>query len=406
MKRNLLASLLALCAIAGQAQNTQNSNSAPLDSVIIEGVVTNIPDGTCFKIEYKEKEDKFLKEYQDVIVKKEMFRFAILPKKKDELYYLSYGSNLLRIYVEPGLKKIKVTGNGACAPRNWYVESENFEQKEINAYIQFVKENLSDYYELENKARLASIRRFDASLTQEERDKATQEFRELYPMVVELKKEKYNAAMIDFLKDRPFSKTMVEELYFILLIDKTPTIIEKAHEIFKKYPQEAMDEQYVAETKTLLNADKAKIGHQLKDFTLFDREGKTHQLSEFKGKYTILEFTYVGCVACQLVKPVLDDFYKRNKDKVEVVAIYYDTEKDWMAEGEKHKVSFHEWNDHARSAEPVAAYGVRAYPTFVIIDPNGKILDIKESASGFYEIIKKYIPDAEVEKKLENARNS
>ena len=71
MKRNLLASLLALCAIAGQAQNTQNSNSAPLDSVIIEGVVTNIPDGTCFKIKYKEKKKKYLKEYQDVIVKKE-----------------------------------------------------------------------------------------------------------------------------------------------------------------------------------------------------------------------------------------------------------------------------------------------------------------------------------------------
>ncbi len=406
MKRNLLASLLALCAIAGQAQNSQNSNSAPLDSVIIEGVVTNIPDGTCFKIKYKEKDEKYLKEYQDVIVKKEMFRFAILPKKKDELYYLGYGSNPLRIYVEPGMKKIKVTGNGACVPRNWYVESENFEQKEINAYIQFVKENLSDYYELENKAMLASIRRFDASLTQEERDKATQEFRELFPMIVELKKEKYDAAMIDFLKDRPFSKTMVEELYLILRINKKPTIIEKAHEIFKKYPQEAMDEQYVAETKTLLNADKAKIGHQLKDFTLFDRKGYKHQLSEFKGKYTILEFTYVGCGACKFIKPFVEEFYKRNKDKAEVIAIYHDWKSSWIKEGQEHKVSYHEWNDNTRSEEPVAAYDIKGYPTFVIIDSNGKVLDKKEGAGGFYEIIKKYIPDAEVEKKLENALNS
>ena len=58
------------------------------------------------------------------------------------------------------------------------------------------------------------------------------------------------------------------------------------------------------------------------------------------------------------------------------------------------------------SAEPVAAYWVWAYPTFVIIDPNVKILDIKEGASGFYEIIKKYIPDAEVEKKLKEASKS
>ena len=50
MKRNFLASLLALCAIAGQAQGTQNSNSVSPDSVIIEGVVTNMPDGTRFMV--------------------------------------------------------------------------------------------------------------------------------------------------------------------------------------------------------------------------------------------------------------------------------------------------------------------------------------------------------------------
>jgi hypothetical protein len=49
---------------------------------------------------------------------------------------------------------------------------------------------------------------------------------------------------------------------------------------------------------------------------------------------------------------------------------------------------------------------VYAFPTFVIIDPNGKILDKKEGASGFYEIIKKYIPDAELEKKLKEAIKS
>ena len=84
MKKSIITSMLMLCAMSGWAHDTKNSNSAPLDSVIIEGVVTNIPEGTCFQILYKEKEDKYLKKYQDVVVKKEMFRFAILPKKKDE----------------------------------------------------------------------------------------------------------------------------------------------------------------------------------------------------------------------------------------------------------------------------------------------------------------------------------
>ena len=77
-----------------------------------------------------------------------------------------------------------------------------------------------------------------------------------------------------------------------------------------------------------------------------------------------------------------------------------------MKEGQEHKVSYQEWSDPERASEPVAAYDVNVFPTFVVIDPNGKILDIKPGSSGFYEILKKYITDAEIEKKLEDARNS
>ena len=404
MKRTILASLLALCAIAGQAQGTLNSNSVSPDSVIIEGIATNMPDGT--RLNYAQEG---WEKMQETIIKDGKFRIAICQKeKKTTLYLVQYGPTL-EIYTEPG-KRIKVIGNGAQTVNYWHVESDNFEQKEYDLYNQFIKENIPDFYEADNKCRLAQVKLTEKSmngtLTREDQEKAMPEIKALSQKTEALRKEKYNAAMLDFMKDRPFSKRFMTELWMIAIYDQTPAIVEKAREIFKKTPEEAMNEKFVVEAKARLYADQVKVGEQMKDFTLFDRQGNKHQLSEFKGKYTILEFTYVGCVACQLVKPVLDDFYKRNKDKVEVVAIYYDTEKDWMAEGEKHEVSFHEWNDHARSAEPVAAYGVRAYPTFVIIDPNGKILDIKESASGFYEIIKKYIPDAEVEKKLENARNS
>ena len=144
----------------------------------------------------------------------------------------------------------------------------------------------------------------------------------------------------------------------------------------------------------------------MKDFTLFDREGNKHKLSEFKGKYTILEFTERGCGGCIFVKPFLEEFYKRNKDKAEIIAIYRDTKENWIKEGQEHKVSYHEWSDPTQATEPVADYDVYAFPTFVIIDPNSKILDKKEGASGFYEIIKKYIPDAEFEKKLKEALNS
>ena len=400
MKRNILASLLALCAIASQAQDTQNSNSVSPDSVIIEGIATNMPDGT--RLNYAQEG---WEKMQETIIKDGKFRIAICQKeKKATLYLVQYGPTL-EIYTEPG-KRIKVIGNGAQTVNYWHVESDNFEQKEYDLYNQFIKENIPDFYEADNKCSLAQVKLTEKSmngtLTREDQEKAMPEIKALSQKTEALRKEKYNAAMLDFMKDRPFSKRFMTELWMIAIYDQTPAVVEKAREIFKKTPEEAMNEKFVVEAKARLYADQVKVGEQMKDFTLFDRQGNKHQLSEFKGKYTILEFTWRGCGGCIFIKPFLEEFYKRNKDKAEIIAIYNDTEKNWMEEGQEHKVSYHEWNDHARSAEPVAAYGATVFPTFVIIDPDGKILEMPAGSSGFLNVFK-YIPDAEVEKKLKEA---
>lgn len=397
MKRNLLASLLALCAIAGQAQN---SNSISPDSVIIEGIAKNMPDGTRFMVL-----QEGVQAMQETIVKDGKFRIAISQKEKESILRLVQSGPTLEIYTEPG-KKIKVIGDDAHSVNYWNVESDNFNQKEDNAYNQFIKEKLPDFYEADNKWNLLNAilteKSMKGTITQEDKDKVMPEARAAYPKSEELRKEKYNAAILDFMASRPFSKRMISEIWMISIYDHTPAIVEKAREIFKKFPQEAMNDRLVVETKAKLYAERAKVGEQMKDFTLYDRELKAHQLSEFKGKYTILEFTFYGCGGCVFIKPYLEEFYKRNKDKAEVIAIYNDTKENWMKEGQEHKVSYQEWSDPERASEPVAAYDVNAFPTFVVIDPNGKILDIAPGSIGLLKVLE-HIPDAEVEKKLKEA---
>ena len=403
MKRNIIASLLALCAIAGQAQGTQNSNSVSPDSVIIEGVVTNIADGTRFMVL-----QEGVQAMQETIVKDEKFRIAISQKEKESILRLVQSGPTLEIYTEPG-KKIKVIGDDAHSVNYWNVESDNFDQKEDNAYNQFIKEKLPDFYEADNKWNLLNAmlteKSMKGTITQEDKDKVMPEARAAYQKSEELRKEKYNAAILDFMASRPFSKRMITEIWMISIYDHTPAIVEKAREIFKKFPQEAMNHRLVVETKAKLYAERAKVGEQMKDFTLYDRELKAHQLSEFKGKYTILEFTFYGCGGCVFIKPYLEEFYKRNKDKAEVIAIYNDTKENWMKEGQEHKVSYQEWSDPERASEPVAAYDVNTFPTFVVIDPNGKILDIAPGSAGLFKVLE-HIPDAELEKKLKEAHNS
>ena len=400
MKRNLLTSLLALCAIAGQAQN---SNSVSPDSVIIEGIAKNMPDGTRFMVL-----QEGVQAMQETIVKDGKFRIAISQKEKESILRLVQSGPTLEIYTEPG-KKIKVIGDDAHSVNYWNVESDNFDQKEDNAYNQFIKEKLPDFYEADNKWNLLNAmlteKSMKGTITQEDKDKVMPEARAAYQKSEELRKEKYNAAILDFMASRPFSKRMITEIWMISIYDHTPAIVEKAREIFKKFPQEAMNHRLVVETKAKLYAERAKVGEQMKDFTLYDRELKAHQLSEFKGKYTILEFTFYGCGGCVFIKPYLEEFYKRNKDKAEVIAIYNDTKENWMKEGQEHKVSYQEWSDPERASEPVAAYDVNAFPTFVVIDPNGKILDIAPGSAGLFKVLE-HIPDAELEKKLKEAHNS
>ena len=400
MKRNLLASLLALCAIAGQAQN---SISVSPDSVIIEGIAKNMPDGTRFMVL-----QEGVQAMQETIVKDEKFRIVISQKEKESILRLVQSGPTLEIYTEPG-KKIKVIGDDAHSVNYWNVESDNFDQKEDNAYNQFIKEKLPDFYEADNKWNLLNAmlteKSMKGTITQEDKDKVMPEARAAYQKSEELRKEKYNAAILDFMASRPFSKRMITEIWMISIYDHTPAIVEKAREIFKKFPQEAMNHRLVVETKAKLYAERAKVGEQMKDFTLYDRELKAHQLSEFKGKYTILEFTFYGCGGCVFIKPYLEEFYKRNKDKAEVIAIYNDTKENWMKEGQEHKVSYQEWSDPERASEPVAAYDVNAFPTFVVIDPNGKILDIAPGSAGLFKVLE-HIPDAELEKKLKEAHNS
>ena len=141
--------------------------------------------------------------------------------------------------------------------------------------------------------------------------------------------------------------------------------------------------------------DQAKLYSQTKDFTLCDRKGNEHKISEFKGKYIVLMFTYEGCEPCLEAMPILDGFYKRNKDKVEVIAISLDRKDVW--EKGKDTVSFHEWYNYTYDMRHY--YGLETY--FVIIHPNGNILHMSRYRIGsFLKELMEHVPDEEIKNLL------
>lgn len=143
-------------------------------------------------------------------------------------------------------------------------------------------------------------------------------------------------------------------------------------------------------------------GDMMVDFELYDYNDKPHHLNEFlgKGKYTVLEFSSTGCGGCLAAKPYLEKFYKQYKDKFEMITISADKLSEWKKKpfGE---VSWHEWNDHNLAIDIRKKYDIFGYPSFIIIDSEGKILSKGIGLNNFSEALKKLLPAKDVDKLMD-----
>ena len=78
---------------------------------------------------------------------------------------------------------------------------------------------------------------------------------------------------------------------------------------------------------------------------------------------------------------------------------------DWLPEWKKKpfgEANWHDWNDFKYARDILKKYDVPAFPAFVIIDSNGKVLNECLWLNQFFEALKKYIPTEEVDKLKED----
>lgn len=127
-----------------------------------------------------------------------------------------------------------------------------------------------------------------------------------------------------------------------------------------------------------------KAGDQAPDFSGTDSNGKTHKLSDFKGKYVVLEWTNAGCPF------TVKHYASGNMQKLQ---------KEWTAKGvtwltvlssapgkQGYKTAAEE-NAYLKekNASPTAVlmdpkgeighlYGAKTTPHMFVIDPNGKVV--------------------------------
>ena len=130
--------------------------------------------------------------------------------------------------------------------------------------------------------------------------------------------------------------------------------------------------------QSLASKDAAKIGSTANNFEGTDVNGQRLKLSDFKGKFILMDFWGSWCAPCREGNPHLIELYNRYKEKnFEVIGIScHDKDVPWRKAITKDGIGI--WKnirDTDEKKETIAhKYAVYSYPTKILLDPDGKII--------------------------------
>jgi thiol-disulfide isomerase/thioredoxin len=141
---------------------------------------------------------------------------------------------------------------------------------------------------------------------------------------------------------------------------------------------------YAKRIKTFLAVGNVlETGDSFWDFSAFDKGGRKHLLSEHKGRYILLDFSSTYCGPCIESVPELKKIAQEYSKVLSVVSFSADAGKETWLKGinrdQPQWLSL--WDGKGLYGETIIKYGVTGYPTFVLIDPEGKIVS---KWSGYY----------------------
>ena len=170
--------------------------------------------------------------------------------------------------------------------------------------------------------------------------------------------------------------------------------LKKYVDAFKAFP---LDQRYQSIVKEYEIAERTISGKPVPGFTFPDTTGKMVSLTDFRGKWVLLDFWYVDCPWCRKLTPHMIEIYKDwSKTKnFEIVSISVDKPKDYQRWKEAIVEDKSPWTQVLDSTKTYPdEYGITGYPTLILVDPNGngvrKVIGYQEEG-GLRRILGEYI---------------
>ena len=138
--------------------------------------------------------------------------------------------------------------------------------------------------------------------------------------------------------------------------------------------------KYVKQMESLIAKKEAiQVGKIAPDFTLPDPDGKPVSLKDFRGKYVLVDFWASWCPDCRRENPFIIEAYNKYKNKnFTILGVSLDRNREaWVNGIEKEGLIWTQVSDLKYwSSDVVDLYAIRWIPTGILLDPDGKILNI------------------------------
>ncbi len=341
--------------MSSEAQSLTAPDSENTGVAVFKGDVKGVPDGTVVNFWMPENGDYI----GEAVAKVTKGKFSFKKKINDYTkYIITLGDAKEELVLRTASGTTTITGDNAdCS--HWRVENDNPLVVEENAYRDRRKLISEEY---------------------EKKEKLNEKKEQVNKPDIYASEHFYIKSMCSFMEKRPYSRFYRDELRTLVkksapqYDDVLANIYRKmVCDLFDKVPYNQLEEFqsfYLVYPKKVLD-----VGDNMVDFTLYDRNGNKHQLTELNGngKYLLLEFCRKEDKDMMKSRPesLLNELYDKYSNNLDIVTVNCDSKDAWKS-GKLPCDKWNEWNDYKSSVAIVMEYSTLF--RYVFVSTGGKII--------------------------------